>query len=426
MKTKILNFSESYTAFVVAGVALIIFAFVTVLVHAQVVPTVDTSIHNESHNVIATANIGSIVHDSVTVASTTGPTPTGTVDFRLYPNTTCFGTPTKTELGVLLVSGTVESATTTMPNTGLSYKVHYNGQGDVYAPNDANCEPLIATASATTLLTTLSTSTPVLAGSSVFDTSTLGSATASSTGTVVYTVYSDNACTQSFITAGTKTVVDGIVPNSDLIQFNTVGTYYWQAHYSGDGNNSQATSTCQSEVLHVLATTTPPIALGSISGMVYDDFNRNGLKDVGDTGLSGWTINLYSGAGWWGPHHNSPIWTAVSDSNGNYSFGNLADGTYSIEEINKVGWTQITGDYNSVVVTGGAHIINMDFGDASSTKKNDDDNNDDDHDHNDDFFKNCKDHFKNFFEHFKAHNHGHDNGHNNKNDKGDNGNDKDD
>jgi hypothetical protein len=46
-------------------------------------------------------------------------------------------------------------------------------------------------------------------------------------------------------------VAGGKVPNSSTLTFNTAGTYYWQAVYSGDTNNNGATSTCTDEQLTV-------------------------------------------------------------------------------------------------------------------------------------------------------------------------------
>ena len=34
------------------------------------------------------------------------------------------------------------------------------------------------------------------------------------------------------------------MPNSSTVTFNTAGTYYWQAVYSGDTNNNGASSPC--------------------------------------------------------------------------------------------------------------------------------------------------------------------------------------
>ena len=46
-------------------------------------------------------------------------------------------------------------------------------------------------------------------------------------------------------------VTNGIVPDSNTLQFNSAGTFYWQASYSGDANNKAAKSVCTSETLVV-------------------------------------------------------------------------------------------------------------------------------------------------------------------------------
>jgi hypothetical protein len=71
------------------------------------------------------------------------------------------------------------------------------------------------------------------------------------TGTVTYTVYSDENCTTLYANAGTKTVTDGIVPHSDPITFNQVGTYHWKAAYSGDETHNPVISRCGDEILTV-------------------------------------------------------------------------------------------------------------------------------------------------------------------------------
>jgi hypothetical protein len=103
--------------------------------------------------------------------------------------------------------------------------------------------------------TTLS-ATSVAVGSTVHDSATLSGATSDAGGTVTYTVYSDSACSVGAQSAGTKTVTNGVVPDSDPITFNTAGDYYWQAVYSGDAKNSGATSTCTSE--HLVVTKAQP------------------------------------------------------------------------------------------------------------------------------------------------------------------------
>src|SRR5207248_1729776 len=80
---------------------------------------------------------------------------------------------------------------------------------------------------------------------------TLSGASGTAGGTVTYTVYSDNACTTSFASAGTRTVTNGTVPDSDPVTFTNAGTFYWQAAYSGDANDNPAVSACTSETLVV-------------------------------------------------------------------------------------------------------------------------------------------------------------------------------
>ena len=82
-------------------------------------------------------------------------------------------------------------------------------------------------------------------------------------GTVAYAVYRDAGCTSLFASAGTKTVgTNGVVPPSDSVTFNTAGTYYWQASYSGDGRYEPAKSDCTSEKMTVIG----PCVLGYPSG----------------------------------------------------------------------------------------------------------------------------------------------------------------
>src|SRR5206468_2297782 len=104
-------------------------------------------------------------------------------------------------------------------------------------------------------------------GGSIHDSATLTGATADAGGSVTYTVYSDNACSQGARAAGTKTVTNGAVPDSNALAFNSAGDFYWQAVYSGDSNNAGATSTCTEEHL-VVGKASPTIATTLSAGTV--------------------------------------------------------------------------------------------------------------------------------------------------------------
>ena len=61
-------------------------------------------------------------------------------------------------------------------------------------------------------------------GDPVHDSATLTGATADAGGTVTYTVYTDNTCTENPRDAGTKTVTGGIVPDSNTLSYDHAGT----------------------------------------------------------------------------------------------------------------------------------------------------------------------------------------------------------
>src|SRR5437016_614725 len=78
----------------------------------------------------------------------------------------------------------------------------------------------------------------------------------------------------------------------------------------------------------------------TLSGHAFNDVNGNGSKDIGEPGLSGWTIFLDT-------NNNGTLDfgepSTLTDSNGNYSFTNLAAGTYRVREVAPAGWVDRTG-----------------------------------------------------------------------------------
>jgi ABC-type transport system substrate-binding protein len=108
------------------------------------------------------------------------------------------------------------------------------------------------------------TAISVPAGTAVHDSATLsGQNVGSAGGTVSYKVYSDSNCQTLFASAGTKTVNNGSVPDSDPVTFNQGGTFHWQASYSGDALNQPGVSTCGGEVLTVTGNQAPVAQGGS-------------------------------------------------------------------------------------------------------------------------------------------------------------------
>jgi hypothetical protein len=82
-----------------------------------------------------------------------------------------------------------------------------------------------------------------------------GTNAATATGTVTYGLYSNPTCTASsrVFSGGAVAVTGGVGASSaGVTTALALGTYYWQAGYSGDARNVASTSACGSEVLTVV------------------------------------------------------------------------------------------------------------------------------------------------------------------------------
>jgi protocatechuate 3,4-dioxygenase beta subunit len=93
------------------------------------------------------------------------------------------------------------------------------------------------------------------------------------------------------------------------------------------------------------------------SGTVYNDLNGNGTLDPGEPGLKGWTVDLLQ--------NGNVIAMATSSSSGNYSFGHLLAGVYTIEEITPSGWylTQPANPFSyTLTATSGSRQTGLNFG----------------------------------------------------------------
>lgn len=117
---------------------------------------------------------------------------------------------------------------------------------------------------------------------------------------------------------------------------------------------------------------------GIISGMKYNDLNRNGKKDEGEPGLSGWKIRLILDNDDEDSDNDSVVAVAVTDTNGNYSFTDVVPGTYEVRETHKKGWKRMSKNPKDIVIVAGTIVTNIDFGNAQKKKEEKEDNDKDD------------------------------------------------
>ena len=139
------------------------------------------------------------------------------------------------------------------------WQAHYGGDSK-NAESTSACTEIANVKAKTSLSTALSgegkegTEIEVLEGTKITDKATLtGTNSSSAGGKVTYKVYSEKECKTPVTEAGEKTVTAGSVPASNEEE-PKVGTYYWQASYSGDSLHQESTSGC-TEILAVKTTT---------------------------------------------------------------------------------------------------------------------------------------------------------------------------
>ena len=275
--------------------------------HINLHPSITTTLS------ATTIEVGGTVHDSATLTGASADAG-GTVSYTVYTNDTCTDNPQSAGT-VTVTNGVVpDSNPITFHQTGDFYwQAFYSGDAN-NDPATSICtsEHLVVTKKGPSIATTLSATT-IEVGGTVHDSATLTGATADAGGTVTYTVYTNDTCTDNPQGAGTVTVTNGVVPDSDPITFNTAGDYYWQAVYSGDANNDAATSVCTSE--HLVVTKKQPAMTTAPNLIPNDDATISGAFTA--TGTI--TFDLFSPAD--ATCAGTPAFTQTVNVNGN--------GTYS-------------------------------------------------------------------------------------------------
>jgi hypothetical protein len=203
-----------------------------------------------------------------------------------------------------------------------------------------------------TIKTTLSSGS-VTVGSAVHDSATLSGASATASGSVTYNVYTDNECKSLLQSAGTKTVTNGLVPDSDAVTFTSAGDYYWQAVYTSDNSdNNGATSVCTDE--HLVVNKAQPAASTAQDLIPNDSFT---LSNGYGTPTGSITFSLYSPA-----NVNNATCTGTADytekvtvnGNGTYSTGNGTTVTPAFHATAEGTWnwtSSYSGDSNNLAAT---------------------------------------------------------------------------
>jgi len=100
------------------------------------------------------------------------------------------------------------------------------------------------------------------------------------------------------------------------------------------------------------------VQTGSVSGVVFNDLNGDGVQNPGETGLGGVTVELSDGDG-------NVVFAAVTANDGSYMFTGVATGDYTVREETPTGFQSTTGNSLPVSVAPGEPAI-ANFGDGQS------------------------------------------------------------
>ncbi|MBI3194511.1 MAG: T9SS type A sorting domain-containing protein, partial [Ignavibacteriae bacterium] len=156
---------------------------------------------------------------------------------------------------------------------------------------------------------------------------------------------------------------------SDTTVTDTTGAYQFNISASGNyvvteiqQNGWVQTTANPGPINVVLGQTVTGVNFGnfrtaSVSGMKFLDADADSVKDLGETGLQGWTIKATKGLS---------QKTTVTGADGSFSlsFGPTETGTWVISEMLQIGWTQtypVSVTYSVNVVSGTAQA-NTNFG----------------------------------------------------------------
>jgi len=221
----------------------------------------------------------------------------GTVTYSVYDTAACDATGLVATLGPVSTTGGAvgNSPPWTPTSAGTYYFVaSYSGDGaDTAATSDCASAPVTVPRDGPTIATLLSAPT-VAIGGSVHDSAALSGASATAGGIVMYLVYDNDTCSSSnsglVTTLGPVSVTNGSVPVSpEWTATVAAGTYYVEASYSGDANNTAAASGCTAEPLTVspdqpTLSTQLSATTVAVGGSVYDTaILSGGTSNAGGT-----------------------------------------------------------------------------------------------------------------------------------------------
>jgi len=234
----------------------------------------------------------------------------GTATYTIYADNGCSTPVTPSQSSIRTVSGAVVPSSAPQVRQVVRtvfWRVVYGGDANSNAATSA-CLPVTVTKAVPAVTLTISPNS-ISVWDSASAAAAITGATGAAGGSLVYTVYANSGCSVTATPAKTttRTVANAAVAASDSFMFIAAGSVYWQASYSGDGNNSSARSMCVPLTVTSgnLSVSVASVTMAPVSFSSSDQTNTGvmTLNAVDRRGSSeGWSVSLavsdfvYSGA----------------------------------------------------------------------------------------------------------------------------------
>lgn len=280
-----------------------------------------------------------------------------------YNGSSHIATGTAKGVGGVLLSGLDLSGTTHIAAGTYTDTWSFSDPTGNYTNSSGTVIDSIAPAG--TSISMMSSANPALVGQSVTFTATVSNTSTSSVpnGTVTITDTTTNTVLASNV------ALDGAGGASVSTDALAAGSHTITAVYANaDGNFVGGGSDTISETINAAAS-------GSLSGLVFVDFNSDGQVDFGEQGIAGVTISL-TGTDDQG---NAISRSLTSDADGTYIFPNLPPGSYYITESQPAGYLQgidaagtaggsvVATDQFFVRLAAGANGLNYNYGERPAS-----------------------------------------------------------
>jgi hypothetical protein len=341
-----------------------------------------TNITTSDATLNATNGIGNATGHSFWVSTSTFLTTSPTIPEGVYSTPDLGSVDANTAFSALLSSVTTNGVPSNMPaitpDTTYYFAAWSYVDGTWY-PGEILNFPTLSEESTTTPpeTATLTIIKNTVGGDDRFEFSITGDTTA----TTSINTASSTGSVEITLNAGTSTVYELDKAGWDLISID--------CEYDGESIGNEYEGGEQIYVDggdHVTCTFTNALDIivnddGSVSGTKFNDANGNESYDEGEVGIAGWTVTLTGGSLEGGA-------TTTTDSNGQYYFSGLSDGSYTVCEVPQDGWSQTYPNEGSACANGtlghtvniseNSDLFNKDFGNKQDEITVPEENNDND------------------------------------------------